>query len=144
MISVIDPYLAVSIVYMTLRHYSLWDRRRPATIALWSAFAVTYTTVCVLFVFNLRAFRGKLYIFTFNAPGLSSCAIASAEYSPLTQTCNLSTKPLSLVGTWACMVRLTDFCGGQSFSPDNAAGIRCLHPPSCDHQRSRTPVPPYC
>lgn len=45
--------------FMTIRHYSLWDRRRWAKITLFSVFGISYTVVAVLAVVTLIDMYGE-------------------------------------------------------------------------------------
>ncbi|THG93353.1 hypothetical protein EW026_g7859 [Hermanssonia centrifuga] len=88
-VTVIAVFAVISIstanVFMTLRHYVIWDRRRTAMIALWIAFAISYTIILVLFILTVLDVRKH------------------ALYSPILDTCTLSRKSYTLMGIWACM-----------------------------------------
>lgn len=45
---------------MTLRHYTLWDHRKGAMIALWVGFCASYTIIAIFTGFILKDLYGKL------------------------------------------------------------------------------------
>lgn len=77
--------IGIANVFMVLRHYTLWDRRKGALYALWAAFALSYTTVVVLFFFTLISLYSHIY------------------YNQLLHTCLISHKPQTIIGVWAAM-----------------------------------------
>lgn len=78
-------------VYMVLRHYTLWDRRKAAKYALWGAFTVTYLAVVVLFFLTLVSIWSHAYFNTY------------------VQTCLIRKKPKFLIGAWAAMTAFDIF-----------------------------------
>ena len=96
--------IVLFLVYISYHHYLLWDRGRPALIALVTSLCITYVPAIVIGLNSVFQYRSKhcyrrIVVFAF-----LTYTTEVIFYLPIIDQCVLTKQPSLAVGYWACLV----------------------------------------